>query len=69
MNDWENREGLDGRNSASRPKSFPNTSANEFNDPSYLPHSKACPESHDDFVEPLPFFDTEECESPFEIPN
>ena len=57
---WEDKEGTDGRDSSSRPKTFFELGCNEFNDPCCRPASSACPDSHDDFLEPFDFFDDEE---------
>ena len=69
VSNWEDREGIDGRNSSSRPKTAFELGANKFNDPGYEPASNACPDLHDDFLEPIDLLDDEEHTMPFVTPT
>ena len=53
MYDWEDRVGIDGCKSDSRPKTLFETCANKFNDPSLQPASNSYPELHDNYAEPI----------------
>ena len=68
VSDRENREGVDGCNSSSRPKTFFEFSYSEVNDPGHRPESNVCPELHDYFPEPIELFDDEEHKMPLVTP-
>ena len=59
INNWEDREGIDGSNSSSRPKTVFELGCDEFNDPGYRPVSNVYPDLHDDFLEAIDLFDDE----------
>ena len=69
VNDWEDREGIDGRDSSSRPKTVFELGCNEFNDPGHMPASNVCPDLHDDYLEPMDLFDNEEHSMPLVTPS
>ena len=48
------RPALDARNSSERPAPFEEVIANKFNDPDYSPTTRAYPDLHDDFRQPIP---------------
>ena len=50
---WEDREGIDGRNSSSRKKCFEELLSNAYNDPTWKPVSNVYPFSHDNFREAM----------------
>jgi len=68
-NSMQSREGLDGSNSDTRPKTFFELCCNKYNDPSFELMSNACPDLHDDFLEPLELNDADDCTVPLVAPN
>ena len=66
---WADREGTDGRNSIARRQTFFELCSNKFNDPQYKPYSLMYPDLHDDFIDSIPLFDTEEVKMPLVTPG
>ena len=52
---WADREVIDGRNSASRKKTFFELCANKNNDTGFHPHFHASLDLHDDFLDNMKF--------------
>ena len=69
MSNLENREGIDGSNSSSRPKKFFELGSNKFNDPVHRPVSNMHPDLNDDFLEPIELFEDEEHKMPLVTPS
>ena len=66
---WEDREGTDGRNCASRRKTFFELCANKHNGQAFKLCSCSCPDLHDDFIISIPLFDNENFTLPLVTPN
>jgi len=69
LHKWADREGIDGRNSATRKKTFFEIYANKFNDPSFQPCSNIYVDLHDYFLDSYDLFDTDEQSLPLVTPN
>ena len=69
MHNWENREEIDGCNSSSVPKTFFDLGCDKFNDLGHRPVANVHTDLHDEYLEPIDFFDDEEHTMPLVTPN